>query len=402
MKPTNVVMFLVTFFAGARLAQAQTPNYDHVVIIVEENHGFSQIIGPSVDAPYINNTLATNGVLITNAYGEQHPSQPNYFWLFSGSNQGITKDTPYWNGAPGPAFGTGNLYTALQTKFPSTNFFGGYVDSGVTSAPITDFYADTTNYANRHVPWLGFTNINGGNPAGIAQDITAFPGATGSANTNYAALPKVSFITPALNHDMHDYDSNGNHPDKSDPGNVANSAIAVQKGDTWLSENLSGYAEWARTNNSLLIVTWDEDSTADWDTPQADNGNGLTGGTNPSGLTAPDLLFNGTNNSLDTTSGPNHIAMLFYGANLAAPGSHAEPGVGVNNINLLRTVESFYGLDPSGAQSELALGAGMNNNGITDIFSVPEPSTVLLFSGGSLFAILVIARRGRQNGGTSG
>ena len=34
----------------------------------------------------------------------------------------------------------------------------------------------------------------------------------------------------------------------------------VASGDTWLAQNLSAYAEWAKTHNSLLIVTWDEDN----------------------------------------------------------------------------------------------------------------------------------------------
>jgi len=386
MKPVFVFPVLVlSVMACAGMVCAQTPAYDHVVIVTEENHGYNQIIN-SADAPYINGTLATNGVLITNAYGEQHPSQPNYFWLFSGSNQGITGDKPYWSDTPGPVFSTGNIYTALQTKFSSTNFFGGYVDSGTTGTPVTNYYQPPLatgetpppgynyNYANRHVPWLGFTNINGGNPASITQDFaTQFPS---GSNADYSSLPKVSFVTPALNHDMHDYNSTG-----GEVSNTSESSTAVQNGDAWLSANLGGYAEWARSHNSLLIVTWDEDSTHDWQTPVADNGNGPDGGTNPSGLTAPDLGFKQT----DSTSGPNQIAMLFYGANLAAPGAHAEPGAGVNNVNLLRTVESFYELTSSGDQSVLATAAGMSNNGITDIFTVPEPSALCLIVLGCIY-----------------
>ena len=97
MKPSIIMHpgVLVAVMACMGAARGQVPAYDHVVIVVEENHGYHQIIN-SPDAPYINNTLATAGVLITNAYGEQHPSQPNYFWLFSGSNQGITSDDPYF------------------------------------------------------------------------------------------------------------------------------------------------------------------------------------------------------------------------------------------------------------------------------------------------------------------
>ena len=32
----------------------------------------------------------------------------------------------------------------------------------------------------------------------------------------------------------------------------------VASGDSWLRAHLSGYASWAMTHHSLLIVTWDE------------------------------------------------------------------------------------------------------------------------------------------------
>ena len=63
------------------------PVYDHVVIVVEENKDYEQIIG-SAAAPYIN-LLKKEGASFTKMYAEEHHSQGNYFWLFSGSNQGV-------------------------------------------------------------------------------------------------------------------------------------------------------------------------------------------------------------------------------------------------------------------------------------------------------------------------
>lgn len=339
--------------------------YHHVVIVVLENHGYSEIIG-SASAPYINNTLVQGGVLINNAYGEQHPSQPNYFWLFSGSNQGITYDHGYWlPNAPGPVFDTPNLYTALESALGEQvpDFFGGYVDSG-TDTPITDYYGWTDNYANRHVPWLGFKNINNGNPAAITMDFgSQFP-----KGPDYSSLPLVSFVIPGLNHDMHDSDNYGTGV--SDP---ATSAMAISNGDSWLKANIDGYAQWAKENNSLLIITFDEDSTSDWVTPVEWGGNGI--GTNPHGMTAPNLGFNagsGNENSPaenNGESGPNQIAMIFYGANLSSTGPVTLAGAGVNNINLLRTIESFYQLPKSGAQTTLAAAAGLTDGPITGIFT---------------------------------
>ena len=66
------------------------PVPDHVVLAIEENHAYSQIIGSS-SAPYIN-SLAQSGALFTQSYAIEHPSEPNYLDLFSGSNQGVTSD----------------------------------------------------------------------------------------------------------------------------------------------------------------------------------------------------------------------------------------------------------------------------------------------------------------------
>src|SRR6266849_9675607 len=83
----------VTHTASVALTVPQTNVFgiippDHVVVVMEENHSFSSIIGSS-SAPYIN-SLAQQGALFTQSFGVEHPSQPNYLDLFSGSNQGIT------------------------------------------------------------------------------------------------------------------------------------------------------------------------------------------------------------------------------------------------------------------------------------------------------------------------
>ena len=64
------------------------PVYDHVVIVVEENKAYDQVIG-SPAAPYINGTLQKEGANLLKMYAEEHRSEGNYFWLFSGSNQGV-------------------------------------------------------------------------------------------------------------------------------------------------------------------------------------------------------------------------------------------------------------------------------------------------------------------------
>src|SRR5262245_33808456 len=74
----------------SRLVPAALPRPDHIVIVIEENHDFAQIIG-SADAPYIN-SLVQQGAVMTASTAVEHPSQPNYLDLFSGANQGVVND----------------------------------------------------------------------------------------------------------------------------------------------------------------------------------------------------------------------------------------------------------------------------------------------------------------------
>ena len=62
---------------------ASLPRYDHIVIVVEENKDYEEIIR-NKDVPFLNR-LAEEGASLTQMFAEEHPSQGNYFWLFAGS-----------------------------------------------------------------------------------------------------------------------------------------------------------------------------------------------------------------------------------------------------------------------------------------------------------------------------
>src|SRR4051812_35748203 len=82
---------------------AAIPQFDHVVVVIEENHTYSEVIG-APELPYLD-TLAENGALFTQSFAVTHPSQPNYLALFSGSTQGVSTDAKL------PKFGGPNLYS---------------------------------------------------------------------------------------------------------------------------------------------------------------------------------------------------------------------------------------------------------------------------------------------------
>src|SRR6185437_10217715 len=222
------------------------PGYDHIVVVMMENHGYSQIIG-SPDAPYIN-SLASSGALLTNYTAITHPSEPNYFALYAGSTFGITDDNHYTEPDP-------TLATILQG---AGRTFTGYVEHPDTSYD--------------HNPWESFPEA-----FSVEKDFATFP-----TSANFSTLSSVSFIAPNVDHDMH----NG----------------TVAQGDTWLQANLNSYAQWAKANNSLLMVVWDE-----------------------SGDTSPN----------------NQVAAILYGANVI-PGTY---NTAYNHYNTLSTILAAFNLN---------------------------------------------------------
>jgi acid phosphatase len=241
------------------------PTPAHVVMVIEENHSFSEIIG-SPSAPYIN-SLAQQGALMTNMHAIEHPSQPNYLDLFSGSNQGVTDDsTPH-------TFSTPNLGSELHA---ASLTFGGYSESMPSVGYTGSSYANL--YFRKHNPWVNFTNV----PSTDNMPFSLFP-------VNFNDLPTVSIVVPNQQNDMHDG--------------------TIQTADTWLNNNLSSYVQWAQSNNSLLIVTFDED---------------------------------------DGTEG-NRIATIFVGP-MVQPGQYSES---VNHFNVLRTIEDMYQLPYAGASGSV-------------------------------------------------
>jgi phospholipase C len=91
-----LVMTLLLQGAFVTKATAQTVTsaapYDHIVVVILENHGYSELLGASNSLPFINGVLRASGADMTQSYSLQHPSQDNYYWIFSGSNQGIYDD----------------------------------------------------------------------------------------------------------------------------------------------------------------------------------------------------------------------------------------------------------------------------------------------------------------------
>ncbi|GII28232.1 alkaline phosphatase family protein [Planotetraspora mira] len=254
------IVAAIGLWTGTQASSAATvPSPSHIVVVVMENHAYSQVIGSS-SAPYIN-SLAKGGANLTNMYAETHPSQPNYYAMFSGSTQGITGDGCVTIGFSSAANLASETIAAGKT-------WASY-NEGLPSQGSTVCTNSSGKYAQKHNPWFGFKNI----PTSSAYTFAQFP-------TDFTKLPKISYVTPNLCSDMHD--------------------CSVSTGDTWVKNKLGAYATWAKANNSLLVVTFDED-------------NSLSG---------------------------NKIATVVYGQPVKAGSTSATK---YNHYNLLRTLEDMVG-----------------------------------------------------------
>ena len=251
------LILLATCFVNFALAQtpSKLPAPTHIVVVMEENHSYSEIIGSS-QAPYIN-TLATEGALFTHSFAIGHPSEPNYLAIFSGSTQGVTDDScPL-------TFSTASLESELLAAGKT---FTGYSE-GLPKAG--SMVCTSGEYARKHVPWTDFSlDLPADN-----QPFTSFP-------SDFTKLPTVAFVIPNLLDDMHDG--------------------TIHQGDAWLQANLAAYVTWAQSNNSLLIVQFDEDDG----------------------------------------SQSNQIPTIFLGA-VVKPGQYSEK---ITHYNVLRTIEDMYKL----------------------------------------------------------
>jgi hypothetical protein len=280
---------------------------DHIVVVIEEDRA-SDAIGDIVHMPYFNQ-LAASGLVYTNSHGVAHPSLPDYLALYSGSTQGIT-DNGNNHTFTGP-----NLAKLLNsTLLPNGQYlsFGGFAESLPHDGDTTTRIAGDPNnpsappdlYMRNYNPMAQFTDVGAHGTtvitnAQVNKTFASFP----TTAAGYASLPTVSFIIPNSLHNTHG--SNEQAPYATDPSEYN---FLRSSADTWLKNNLDGYLQWAKANNSLLIITGDEEET---DSTPTESLTTIINGD-------PDLVVQGTNNT------------------------------SFNHFNLLRTIEDMYGLTPLG------------------------------------------------------
>lgn len=301
----RLASLLLVLAAGAA-APAWKPA--HTVLVVLENASFEDIAG-NRDMSFLN-SLAAGGALMTNAHAASlpygaipagelaplpaRPSQPNYLYLFSGHHQGVTPDSfealadsrdhtlgtarrdsagrrldravantrvgigngtipPQWRPFTTPNLGAailaaGGSFASFSESLPHLRYDGA-----------ADPHLLRDEYRRKHNPAINWVNLSGRTiPAARSRYVLPAQSNLGFANTvdpagvryrgfavdaagnaiGFERLPEVSLVIPNERHDLH-----------SGTATVA---------DVWLRRNIGPYAQWARANDSLLVITFDE------------------------------------------------------------------------------------------------------------------------------------------------
>lgn len=263
------------------------------------------------------NDLALQGARFTDAhfgrtpYGSALPtrsSQPNYLFLFSGHHQGVLpawfedERSPYLGTAlfdrqGRPLVGNREAHVGVANNqipdawlpFTAPNLGAAVMQGGgsflsfseslpypswncgtdASTVPCNASFAFTDDYRRKHNPVVNWTDVlaptsKRGTFGDLSDNVLPVSVNLGFEPTvdpvlkrrfrgfskdekgrplPFDHLPTVSIVVPNEQHDAH-----------SNTAKVA---------DDWLRANLADYARWARTHNSLLIVTFDEDGSTD-------------------------------------------------------------------------------------------------------------------------------------------
>ncbi len=255
----------------------QIPRYDHIFLIISENHGYRQIIG-NPRAPNLNRLANTYGSA-TAFYGETHPSKANYIAMLGGDTFGIHDDDAFYCRA-----GSTDRYCEKAAKITP------YVDHTVTARSLMDqlaehhltwkgyyesipapgskavYYPDdrkpvagqpTQLYASKHNGFIQFRSVQ--DVPAIAHKIVGF-GRLFRDLANGRA-PNYAHIVPNQCNEMHGRDG----PNVPDDCRYDNDEGRIARGDKTIGrlvKRIQASPIWRAPRNSAIVITWDEDEDA--------------------------------------------------------------------------------------------------------------------------------------------
>src|SRR3984893_11707956 len=201
------------------------PQFGHLVVVVEENHSYSEVIGNSA-MPYLNSLASQYGVA-TQYFANTHPSIGNYFMLTTGqlvTNDDTFAGTVSVDNIVRELITAGKTWKSYAESIPSTGYTGG----------------DSYPYAKRHNPFAYFTDVvNSSIQVNNLVSLSQF-------NSDLAnnQLPNFSYLVPNLLDDAHDR--------------------PLQLAYAWLQQNIAPLiSSPAFQKDGLLIVVFDEADSND-------------------------------------------------------------------------------------------------------------------------------------------
>ncbi|HEX4702047.1 MAG TPA: alkaline phosphatase family protein [Pseudonocardiaceae bacterium] len=235
----------------AAAVTSPVPHYDHIFVVVEENNGFTDIIGNKA-APNFNKLAQTYG-LATNYFGVSHPSEPNYVAMLGGDTFGIADDNPYFiNRVTAPSLMTqfdraGISWKAYLQGVPHPGYQAICYPARCNGAPDSD-----PLYASKHNGVVNFASND--NPADLARQV---PVGQLSTDLRTGNVPAFNYVIPDECHDEH-----GDPPACLDSGNIFDpqNQHLVAFGDRYLGGlvgQITGASFWSKGNNAI-VVTYDE------------------------------------------------------------------------------------------------------------------------------------------------
>ncbi len=231
--------------AGALAApdrDSAVPRYAHIVVIVEENKNYDQILDPAT-APNIAGLAARYGDA-SRFYGEVHPSEANYVALLGGDTFGIHDDDGYYCHAgltdPACAGAAGPGYVDHTVRAPSLGdqlaaaglTWKGYYENLPAPGSLAVIASDpafdagtrkTALYAAKHSGFMNFYAVQ--HDPRRAERIVGF----GQLDADLAAdrLPSFALIVPNQCNEMHGLSGPNIPPDCSGH----NPAALIARGD---------------------------------------------------------------------------------------------------------------------------------------------------------------------------
>ncbi|MFF7636491.1 alkaline phosphatase family protein [Kitasatospora sp. NPDC008050] len=234
----NLSLTLNTPVPAATLAPpvSKVPGYDHVFTVMMENTDYAEVMGDPADTPFIHSLMA-QGASMDNYHAVYHPSDENYLAVAGGDT--YTTGATYYPNINDPKTNLGDTVEAAGKTWKA-------YEQGMGTPCNTSTQYDA-KYEPDDAPFFNYTDVSG-NASRCAAHLVDTSQLTTDLKSA-ATTPDFSWLAAD---DYYDGEASGN-------GN----ATSLQTQDGWLKQTLTPILSspaWT-TQKSLLILTWDEDSS---------------------------------------------------------------------------------------------------------------------------------------------